>query len=320
MKPFIKAFLFFSAPLLLFLFLQAYIDPFQLIRKESDTVKYELKKKISMEINSRLYKLIEYNRDPSAVVILGDSRADQLKSVYFEELLDEHVQNLSFGGGTLPEVIQTFEEISKTKKIKQVYLGISFNLYNSKNSMNLVPEAIELKGSIISYLNSKYCIKATFQYSKALLLHENGIATIPFTKEEFWNYQLYSAASNFYRSYSYPDTYFEGLKKIADYCSLNKIKLIFFIPPTHVDLQNRIHDFKLDNEDKQFKEDIASLGDLYDFDYSTPLTVSRSNFKDPYHSIDSISKIVVREIVTGDLVHGRVVKKKGAFVAAIAGY
>src|SRR6185369_6974916 len=107
MKTFIRTCLIFLSLPLLFLAFLAYLDPFNFIRDES--VKHQkLKKEISTKVNSRLYKLIEYERTPTEVVIFGDSRTDQLKSDYFENLLNKKVTNLSIAGGTLPEIISMF--------------------------------------------------------------------------------------------------------------------------------------------------------------------------------------------------------------------
>jgi hypothetical protein len=316
MKKFVQKLLAFCLPLILFLLSLAFLDPFNFVSDEPDLNRSKLKRKIATNINSRLYKLIEFQRSPTEIVILGDSRSDQLKSTYFESLLHKKTTNMSYGGGSLPEIISTFEEIVKSGKIKQVFIGIGFNLYNQKNDLNLVPEAIELKQSFISFLISKYCLKASLLYGKALLLNEDPeLGKPPYTEKEFWDYQLYSSASNFYQAYSYPANYYKDLKMISNYCTNHNLKLVLLVLPTHVDLQKRIADFNLTEPEKQFRIDLSTLGDVYDFDYPNKLTVKRSNFLDPFHSTDSVSKLVVREIVTGNIKYARftVQNKKMAF-------
>ncbi len=299
MRDFLKPLLIFFIPISCFVVLLIIIDPFNYLIDETIIENSNLKERISLKVNSRLFKWIKYKHNPVESIILGDSRSDQLKEQYFEENLKEPIINLSYGGGTLPEIIETFNQISKINRIKKLYIGISFNLYNGKNSMNLVPEAVEISTSISSYLTSKYCVKSSIQYLQAMVLNKSEIETPPFTKDEFWDYQLYSAVSNFYRAYTYPGNYYNDLKKISDYCLENNVELIFIIPPTHTDLQKRIDDFNLAEQEKRFKSDIITLGDVFDFDYPNELTSNKSNFIDPFHSIDSISKIVVTEVTTG---------------------
>lgn len=305
MRNFLKLLFTFCVPACCFVLAIAIIDPFSYFQKASAPGVSDLKEKVALKVNPRLAKWIKFKKHPSEIIILGDSRSDQLKASYFEENLKEPVVNLSYGGGTLSEMIETFKEIVKIKRIKKVYIGISFNLYNARNSMNLVPEAIETSGSIPAYLSSKFCIRASMEYLKAITSNQSEIESPPFTKDEFWDYQLYSAAANFYRAYSYPQEYFNGLKSVSDYCFENNIKLIFVIPPTHIQLQKRIHDFQLTDQEKKFKSDLKQLGDVFDYDYPSELTNSKLNFVDPFHSIDSISRIVVNEITTGKIKYGR---------------
>ena len=106
------------------------------------------------------------------------------------------------------------------------------------------------------------------------------------------------SAKTFYQQYIYPKYYKEELTKICNYCAQNHIKLVFFIPPTHTDLQNRIKDFGLEKEAIQFKKDLEALGKVHDFDYPSHLTQQKSNFLDPFHFNDEISKIISDSIFT----------------------
>jgi len=310
MNTFIKRLLLFIVPLVCFLFALAYIDPFNFFREERDAVSLKYKKEVSTSTNARLYKLIEYERNPAEVVILGDSRTDQLKSEFWESHLQKKVTNMSFGGGTLPEIISAFHEVAKSGKIKEVYIGVSFNLYNQNNSMNLVPEAANLKESALSYLASKYCFKAALKYGKARITGDTKSSAPPFSREEFWEYQLFSSASNFYRTYTYPQLYYKELADIVDYCKKNDIKIVFIIPPTHTDLQKRIADFSLSEKEAVFKNDLRMLGEVYDFDTPNELTSRKENFIDPFHSTDSISQLVVAEVTTGKTRYAKVLPYK----------
>lgn len=305
MNKFIKAILLFSSPVCVAALVLFFIDPFGLNFNESNAERKELKKKASIEVNARLYKLIEFSKTDAEILILGDSRSDQLKASYFEERLHKKTYNLSYGGGTLPEIIETLRWVVEQGKIKQLYIGLNFNLYNEKNSMNLVPEALKLQQSTLSYLTSKYCFRASLLYCKALLTGTDITSSPPLSKDEFWEYQLNSSANNFYRAYSYPEKHFQELKELITLCIQNNIQVLFFIPPTHNDLQKKITDFNLNRREQQFKEDLRSIVKVYDFDYKNDMTLNRNNFLDPYHSIDSISKIVVSEIVTGKTTYGK---------------
>jgi hypothetical protein len=299
MKLFVKRIFAFSVPFFVYLIIACWIDPFNIIHKETNPRLIELKSLTSYKLNSILYKLQNYSKQPADIVLLGDSRTDMLKSSTFEKLTQMKTANLAYGGGTLPEIIETFWYVTKIHDLKQVYIGINFNLFNEHNSMNRVKEAIKLEKSPIRYLFSSYCVKSLFLIIKSSITGKNVNIGIPhLNKDEFWKYLLESSAVNFYRIYKYPNSYQNSLYQISSYCKKKNITLVFFIPPTHIDLQQKVKDFNLVAEEKQFKAFLSSLGNTHDFDYPNEITRCYDNFSDPFHFNDSISYIVIKEIVT----------------------
>lgn len=283
-----------------------YIDPFNVIRIESNKTFTELKTHISEKVNYPLYKLQRFSVNPTEIILLGDSRTDKLKTKVFDSITKRSSTNLAYGGGTLPEIIKSFWYATKVSELEQVYIGINFNLYNADNAMDRVTEAIDLKRSPISYLLSQSSFKSTSLIIKSIIIGNTGNIEKPnFNQAEFWKYQLESSANNFYRNYKYPKHYFEKLLEISDYCKQNNIKLIFFAPPTHIDLQNKINEFDLVDFELRFKSDLTKLGLFYDFDYPNDLTKNKANFSDPFHFNDSIADIVIKEIVTGNINYAR---------------
>jgi hypothetical protein len=116
------------------------------------------------------------------------------------------------------------------------------------------------------------------------------------SREKFWKYQLDVTANRFLTNHSYPTAYYESLKKIAAYCKEKNIKLVFFIPASHVDLQQKTTEFNLVAEENKFREDIKKLGDVYDFNYPNELTKEKNNFSDPFHFKDEIARTLIDEL------------------------
>jgi hypothetical protein len=297
-KLFIKKIIIFSIIFLLYLIIACWIDPYNIIHVEHNPKLIELKSQISYKFNYPLYKLQQYTEQPTDVVLLGDSRTDKLNSSKFAKVTQLKTTNLAYGGGTLPEIIDTFWYVTKIHKVKQVYIGINFNLYNEYNNMNRVKGAVQLIESPLSYLFSNYCVKSLYFIIKSSITKKNitiGVPTI--SKEEFWKYQLEVQANNFYHNYKYPASYQNSLIEIISYCKDNNIQLIFFIPPTHIDLQQKIKEFNLMNEEKLFKIFLSTSEFTYDFDYPNEITRCNTNFSDPFHYNDSISNIIINTIV-----------------------
>jgi hypothetical protein len=299
MKDFIQNIILFLIPILTITFIVIFIDPFNLIWS-NQVFRDDIKKEISLKINHPLYKLIQFKKNPTDVIILGDSRAAHLASKNFEDKLNLKTTNLGYGGGTLLEIIETFWFASDLANLKKVYIGISFNNYNRIINNNRVSNAKKLIDSKISYLFSKYTIKATYLILKSFMQEKIiNIEKPPFDKEGFWKYQLEVASSGFYRNYIYPTSEYEELKKIAKFSYENSIELIFFIPPTHIDLQNKIIDYSLQKENKKFKEDLSKIGMVFDYDLDNDMTTDKSNFIDPFHFNQYLGNIIIEDLVKG---------------------
>jgi hypothetical protein len=204
---------------------------------------------------------------------------------------------MSYGGGSLPEIISTFWELDKQTELKEVYIGISFIDFNGSQYRNRIPEALKIKSNSLSYIFSKSVLESTFLILKALLFNAKvEIGKPDMSREKFWKYQLDVTANRFLTNHSYPTAYYESLKKIAAYCKEKNIKLVFFIPASHVDLQQKTTEFNLVAEENKFREDIKKLGDVYDFNYPNELTKEKNNFSDPFHFKDEIARTLIDEL------------------------
>ena len=306
MKYLITRILLFCMPLFLYILIVFFIDPYDIVRTENNPKLKKLKSEISYKLNYPLYKLKRYALNPTDIIILGDSRANKLNTAVFENLTKSTVTNLAYGGGTLTEMIETFWYVVGVHEVKEVYIGISFFNYNETLNMNRVSEAKEITNSLPLYLLSTYCLKSTFLICKSLVTNEEIDIGVPTqNREEFWSYQLESSANNLYRGYKYSNQLSRRLSEISKYCDSNNIKLIFFNPPSHTDLQLKVSKFKLELEKSKFNDDISNLGLYFDFDFPNDITENRDNFSDPFHYNDSIANIVVNEIITGVVKYGK---------------
>jgi hypothetical protein len=298
MVKFILRLLIFSIPFLVLIALEIYIDPFNYFSEGKNKILLKKKEEIALKTNPYLYKLIEYDRNPCSTIILGDSRMDELNSSKFENIGKEKVSNLAIGGGTMQDAIKILNYISDKHDIKKIYWGVSLETYSGTRLRDRATPSIEIKKSFLLYLLNRYTFSSAMLICRSMITHEQiDLYKPPFSKEDFWQNQL-ELVSRYLANYSYPGNYFRDLKKIAGTCKEKDIKLVFVVCPTHVDLQKKIHEFNLDEQDKNFKIDMESLGDVYDFNYPNVITNDKNNFNDPFHFNDSISRIIIQEIST----------------------
>jgi hypothetical protein len=297
MKKFLNKIFLFFIPFGLYLLLVFVIDPYNYI-KNNNFIKDDIKAEISYKIHYPLWKLNNFERNPSANILLGDSRTDAISTTSLSKETGEKYANLAYGGGSLEEIVVTFWLATKYTSLKKVYIGLNFNLYNKYNKNNRVEEAVSLNKNFFSYALNRYTFKASFYILSAQLFNTSFNLEKPkMSKDEFWDYQLDFSVKSFYQQYAYPDNYYLNLKKITLYCQVNNIQLIFFIPPTHTDLQKKTEEFSLVEEEKKFISDLNSLGLVYDFNTPSKLTRSKDNFKDPFHLKEEYLNDIFKGIV-----------------------
>lgn len=252
-------------------------------------------------INNRIYKMQAFTKKPTENILLGDSRIRNLNQELIEKVSNEKYFNLGYGGATLYEVIDTFWFATQKTKLKNVYIGINFNLYSYNNKRNLIPEASKLiKMEYLSYL-CFYVTKLSVQNIIYKFTKINPTDDKPkMSKADFWEKQLDLDTRGFYNNYKYPNNLLNELIKIKDYCDKNDINLIFIIPPTHVDLQNEVSTYSLENEYVKYKNDLKSITKTIDFDYPNKWTKNYDLFLDPYHADKQIKNIFIRDIFSND--------------------
>jgi len=297
--------LIFVLPFLILITIEVIIDPFNYFSEEKDKKLQGKKEDISLKTNPYLYKLIKYDRDPCSIIILGDSRMDLLLTSKFETYSKEKVSNLSIGGGTVQDAIEILRYVSEKHDIKKIYWGMSIESYSGTRLRNRATPSIEIKNSLLLYLLNRYTFSATMLICRTMIFNEQiDLSKPPVSKEVFWQDQL-DLCSRYLGNYSYPENYFHDLKKISADCLAKNIKLVFVLPPTQLDLQKKIHEFKLDEEDKRLRVDLESFGDVYDFNYPNAITTDKSNYNDPFHFKGSISNIIIQEISTNQIKYSK---------------
>ncbi|AKP50964.1 hypothetical protein [Cyclobacterium amurskyense] len=307
MKRFIKNSLYFVIPFVLYSCLIALIDPFNYLNGFGVTSE-EKKKAIALDIEPHLYKMIDFKNNPKKNWVLGDSRSNGL----YIAMDSSAWSNLAYGGASLKEVIQSFWWAREIEKPDTVLIGINLNLYNKFNRRFWVEETINRKSNFFTYAFNKYTFNATFAI---MAINNQGEeesesqVELPGAKEQFWKKKL-NGTDKFYKNITYPDEYHKQLKEIADHCKKEGIKLIFWIPPLHKDYHEVLTKYELEEFEAKFKHDLFSLGDVFDFNYSSNLTLDENNFRDPVHFNARVAKLIEEEIRSYSPHHSTLYKKK----------
>lgn len=296
MKKLLLKLFIFSAPFIVIALIIIRVDPYNYFSYNAQNT--HTKKQIAYKINYALWKIIEYKRNPLPNILLGDSQIGRLKSDTIFEITDEAFYNFSYGGATLPEMINTFWFATETTKLKNAYFGISFNHFNVYNgAKDRVTSARQITSNPLLYLVNRNVLSATLHLIKTKIT--GNIAQIerpPMSRQQFWTYNLNIPTRRYYSNYSYPRVWYEDLRRISKYCRDNDINFKIIILPTHIQLQAKIQEYGLTKEYKVYLEDLAEVAAVYDFNKKNHWTEDKNNFEDPRHFKRNLARKLIREI------------------------
>jgi len=281
MKKYLKRLTLFSLPLLAYFLAVLIFDPFNFFNFNRN----ESKDKIAYEVDHVLWNCINFKNSPKQVIILGDSRVTGFSNECVNASENEFF-NMGFNGTSLQEIIDIFWDITERVKLKEVYIGIGFHEYNSMQSLNRLNKACSSRDNFLSYSLNKSTFKTIAYYIQKKYFKSKQKIRKKHTKQ--WNKALNFIDRTYYQNYKYPEHYFIQLNKISQYCKKNKIRLVFFIPPNHRDVQKLVEKNNLLELQVRFKNDLKKMGEFYDFDIESEITKDQTKYEDPFHLDDKM--------------------------------
>ena len=287
-----------ACPFLLVAMLIIIIDPYN-FWGVSKVISDDIKVKTSVALNPCLWRMIEYRRSPRPNILLGDSRMGALSQDEISRMSELPYFNFYYGGASLNEMIDTFWYAASLTKLRNVYMGVNFVLYNDYNYTARTEAVKALFDNPLLYFTNRSVLKTAFYNARMALSGRDPKIGVPsVSRDEYWRQML---NIGYYRQYVYPIRYRKQLKLISEYCRNNSINLHFIIFPTHVDMQARINHYNLKNEYDKYKRELAELGTTYDYDYKNELTVNAGDYRDPIHFTPRITSVLIREIWLGPM-------------------
>ena len=107
--------------------------------------------------------------------------------------------------------------------------------------------------------------------------------------------QVDKNAANDWRRFSFSEELWAHIEEIAEWCDREGVRLLFFVPPTIVEMQHRVTEFGLTDVNHDLRARLARLAPVVDFDFDNTLTRDLSNFNDAYHFNSKVAKAIVAE-------------------------
>ena len=291
----------FIFPIIAWMIIVVIVDPFNYFNF-SEAISQQTKRS-SQKLNPLLYNSINFKNNPTNSVIIGDSRIRKLPNKRIQELTQDTYYTLHSNAAKLNEIIDLFWFSTEHSKLKNVLIGINFNLYNKYAYANRVEDVRGMINNPLIYIFN-YTIAKT-----VCLSIKNELFGIPIQKkkdrDKFWNYSINTIAKQQYSKYKHPNRMLKKLQKVSDYCEENNITLTLLIVPSHMDFHDQLVKYNLIEEEKRFKSEMKEIANVIDYDFPNTLTNCKSCFSDPIHTTDSISTIIVNEIFSDSLIIGK---------------
>lgn len=347
--------------------LNGLIDPFEMFGRNTLS---KSEQNYVEKIHYPLWKFSHYDRKASTI-ILGDSRARSLRDKYWKELGTTDAYNFAYGGGTIPEIYDTFRAVKNDEHLKTIIVGVQLRSFDEtfKKGLNRVPEATKTTDNYFSYLKNWFVAKTSWKLLKrrhrkttslvdgflsafvtaaaaanlgppgttdveTLLRREvcfgcdlpqgggiyfpiiskgpnlglgrgygrwleNGYyANLNRILPKKFARQVKRNARSDWKGFRFSTRYLSMMKEIATWADAREDRmLIFFIPPTILEMQNTIAQYGLSQLDTELRRRLSKFATVIDFDFPNELTHNLANFSDAYHFNSTIARQIVGEIL-----------------------
>ncbi len=109
--------------------------------------------------------------------------------------------------------------------------------------------------------------------------------------------QVRKNAKSDWEKFNFSNDYWKKLIEIAHWCENNKVKLIFFIPPTIAEMQQQITNYGYSEANHKLRVDLAQIAPVIDFDFNNHVTQNLDNFNDAYHFNYKLAKSIIGELI-----------------------
>jgi hypothetical protein len=304
MGKFLKRLCYFFIPLSILSIFVLIIDPYNYFFSHNlipDSVKFKVinRSAESMPRGNTLWKYIDFERHPQKNIIIGDSRAYDLKVSLIKKITNQDYYNFGVPGANYKSIIETFWYVTKIIKPDKIYLQVGFHTYSASNNYDLMADAKKVCKSPYLFFTRIYFLNESMLdvYHTISNRDFNQVKSDKFD-EAAWNKTLKAQEEATLINRLEPTEYYNALKEISDYCKKNNIELNFIIFPDQKDYHDLIISHSKENEYIKYKEEIHSLGNVIDFDLpESTLILDRNNYRDIYHlKLDLIDNYIIPAI------------------------
>jgi hypothetical protein len=304
MKKIIFKLLIFLSPFIfisLFIFI---VDPYNFLNIShvfSDEIKLKCINRSNESIprGTILWKTLEFRRNPSQNIMVGDSRAAYISNSALEKNFGEKSSNLAVAGSNYRSAIELFWMAARTTTLKNVIFQTNFDTYNVEgSSLNIFTATEQLINKPTSYFFNWTFIKDAFAVLYyAVSKNEKFVSRGFIRSSDNWEKSAKGLDLRYnLKHYKYPVGLTDELKKISKYCSDNNINFMFVIPPDYFEVVNYVEEHGISDYYNRFKTDLKMTGKTIDLDTKLPFSFVKENYADHFHIRFEIADTLVSMI------------------------
>jgi len=280
------------------------VDPYNLFYVShifSDSAKFKCvnRSNSSSPRGNILWKTVDFRRNPTPIIILGDSRMADVNPECFGKKLGSKVTNLAVPAGNNQTIIDLFWMAAGTTDLKTVYIQTNFNRYNAVFNFDLYGPVKQLTDKPFYYFLKWNYIQDAFSVMYYSFFRDEKYVSQSYKyRDDNWqatDQLIRNELSGF--DYVYPTKINADLQRIVGYCREKHISLHFVIAPDFYETHSYIKIFRLEKEYQRFKKDIYTLGPTVDLDNGIPFSFNKNNYLDHYHIKPQMADTLVSMIL-----------------------
>ena len=253
--------------------------------------------------DSAMYRVREYNKNPSDVIILGDSKLAHFDMDKVEEYVGESVGQLSFGGASINESMDLLEyAMEKNPNLHTVYFGASFYTLNESYYKDRMSSIETTATNPFAYmLNFNYNVEMLNEI-KYFIKGEKNVAS---AHHEDWTYEDYYEEDGTPLPYrrnlmEYAQTIWgvcenyvldtadiERYIELAKLCREKGITLYTVMPPMEDSLKELVVEpLGIDKHILYFIDRVSPYTEVINFEYTEENVFTEDLFYDGFHLDD----------------------------------
>ena len=251
--------------------------------------------------DSAMYRVREFNKEPSDVIILGDSKMAHFDMDTVEDYVGEKVGQLSFGGASFNESMDLLEyALEENPDIHTVYFAASFYTLNESYYKDRMSSIETTATNPFAYmLNFNYNIEMLNEIKWFIL----GIKNVAEPHHKDWTDEDYfyeDGTKREYRknleeyaldtiwgvveNYKYDTADVERYIELAKMCQEKGVKLYTVMPPMDDSLKELVVEpLGIHNHILSFIDSVSPYTEVINFEYNEENVFSEDLFYDGFH-------------------------------------